>query len=94
MISSTVAMYNDPGNDINGGWSFWTWKKVPGKNPALEAITPTSNWVTVMNWLGAPDKKNIPSSSQSLSALAEFVQAVRFENNHIDSQMLAALQQK
>jgi len=40
MIASTVRMYGDPLNRIDAGWSYWTWKKVLVRNPALVEIHP------------------------------------------------------
>jgi endoglucanase len=90
MIASTVAMYNDPANEILGGWSFWTWKKVPTRWPTLLAITPPAGWQPLLDWLNKPNK-NVPDRAQSISGLNEFVRAARLENTTLDQAMLDAL---
>ncbi len=90
MIGTTVQLYEDPANAVNGGWSFWTWKKAPGRYPALVAITLPDDWKKVMDWVNSPSK-NQPDHAFVLAAMNQFIQAVRLENTRIDPQMLAAL---
>jgi len=91
MIGSTVQMFEDPANQINGGWSFWTWKKVPGRHPALDAIDPPADWTALMSWVSSPKRYPQPSPDQARAGMQDFIQAIRFENTHLDPQMLQAL---
>lgn len=93
MIGSTVAMYEDSSNEVNGGWSFWTWKKVPGRFPALVAVDVPEDWRAVIEWIGDPKHAPQPSQEQALAGMRQFAQAVRLENTHLDERMLAALRQ-
>ncbi len=77
MIGSTVAMYEDPANGITAGWSFWTWKKVPGKYPALATITVPGEWQAVFNWISNPKKNPQPSLAEAQAGMDEFVQAIQ-----------------
>jgi len=91
MIATTVQMFEDPAHEINGGWSFWTWKKVPGRHPALVAIDPPGDWTAVMAWISDPKHSPQPSADQAWTGMQDFIQAVRLENTHMDPQMLQAL---
>jgi endoglucanase len=91
MISSTVRMYEDPANAVSGGWSFWTWKKVPGKWPALVAITVPAKWQAIFDWINNSKKNPQLTAEDALKGMDEFIQAVRFENTDVDPQMLGAL---
>jgi hypothetical protein len=90
MIASTVAMYDDSANQVTGGWSFWTWKKVPSRWPTLVTITPPDGWQTLLDWLNSPTK-NLPDRAGVLAALNRFVHATRLENATIDHKMLNSL---
>jgi len=90
-IASTVRMYADPANEITGGWSFWPWKKVPVRNPALVEIHPPDNWTAVINWIGNPKRNPRPTPVQAQAGMQAFLEAVRFENTTIDARMLGAL---
>ncbi len=92
MVATTVVMYDDPTNLVNGGWSFWTWKKVSSRWPTLIPIQPPDGWQALLNWLNSPNK-NVPDRAQTMATLNAFVQASRLENTHIDRQMLDALNQ-
>ena len=91
MISSTVDMYEDPTNDVTAGWSFWTWKKVPSKYPALDAISVPPGWQAVINWVDAPSKNPQPTAQQALDAMNAFVNAVQLQNTQLDPRMVDAL---
>jgi len=91
MIASTVAMYEDPANAVNGGWSFWTWKKVPGKYPALVAITVPPRWQALFDWINNPKKNPQPTPADVQAGMQDFLQAVRYGNAAVDPQMLQAL---
>ncbi len=91
MIASTVAMYEDPANAVAGGWSFWTWKKVPGKWPALAAVTVPPGWQAIFDWINDPKKNPQPSAADARTGMDEFIDAVRWENSRIDPLMLQAL---
>ena len=91
MITTTVQMYEDPANRVSVGWSFWTWKKVPVRNPALVAIDPPESWTAVINWIGDPRRNPPPAPEQARAGMRAFLQAVRFENTSIDPLMLEAL---
>jgi len=93
MIDSTIAMFENPDNEINAGWCFWTWKKVPGRYPALEAITEPVSWKAVIDWIGDPKHNPQPSLNQAQDGMNAFIQAIQLENDHLDPQMLAALTQ-
>jgi endoglucanase len=93
MIDSTVAMYENPDNEVSGGWCFWTWKKVPGKHPALLAITAPRSWMAVIDWIGDPNHTPQPSVSQAQEGMNAFLQAIRNENDSLDPQMQSALTQ-
>lgn len=90
MITSTVAMYDDPANQITGGWSFWAWKKVSTKWPTLVAITPPDGWQSLLDWLNSPNK-NVPDRATAMTTLAKFIQVTRLENTTLDQKMLDAL---
>ena len=92
MIGTTVQMYEDPANEVNGGWSFWTWKKVPGWHPALMAIQITQNWTNVMNWIASPSS-NKPDPAVVAAGMNEFIQSIQLKNNHLDQRMYDALSQ-
>jgi endoglucanase len=92
MIATTVAMYDDAANQVNGGWSFWAWKKVSSRWPTLIPITPPGGWQTLLDWLNLPNK-NEPDRAKAITTLNAYVQASRIENTHIDQQMLDALNQ-
>jgi len=91
MITTTVQMYEDPANRVTAGWSFWTWKKVPVRNPALVAIDPPESWNAVIGWIGDPKHNPQPSPEQARTGMHDFLQAVRFENTSVDPLMLEAL---
>jgi len=91
MITTTVQMYEDPANRVTAGWSFWTWKKVPVRNPALVAIDPPESWNAVIGWIGDPKHNPQPSPEQARTGMHDFLQAVRFENTSVDPLMLGAL---
>lgn len=91
IIASTVALYEDPSNDVEGGWSFWTWKKVPYRYPALVPIKVPADWQGVINWVDSPTKNPQPSPSSAINGMNEFVQAVQLQNTQIDPKMLQAL---
>jgi endoglucanase len=91
MIGSTVAMYEDPANGVTAGWSFWTWKKVPGKYPALATITVPEAWQAVLNWISNPKKSPQPTQVEAQVGMEEFIQAVQLRNTPIDLQMAQAL---
>ncbi|MBN1441016.1 MAG: cellulase family glycosylhydrolase [Anaerolineales bacterium] len=91
IIASTVAMYEDLANGVAGGWSFWTWKKVPGKWPALAAITVPARWQAVFDWINDPKKSPRPSAEDALKGMEEFLDAVRLENTHGNERMMEAL---
>jgi len=91
MIASTVRMYEDPENQITGGWSFWTWKKVPERNPALMAIRSPASWTALIDWIGYPRRNARPTPEQAREGMQAFLEAVRFENTTIDARMLEAL---
>jgi hypothetical protein len=91
MIDTTVAMYEDPANEVNAGWSFWTWKKVPGTYPALVAITVPPRWQAIFNWINDPVVYPQPSAADAQAGMDDFIQAVRYGNTRIDPRMLQAL---
>jgi len=91
MIGSTVNLFEDPANGVNAGWSFWTWKKVPGKYPALAAISIPDRWQAIFNWINNPKKYPPPAAADALAGMNDFIQAVRLSNTPIDPQMLQAL---
>jgi hypothetical protein len=90
MIATTVAMYDDPANQIDGGWSFWTWKKVSTRWNTLVTITPPDGWQALLDWLNSPTKTP-PDRANALATLGKFVQASRLENTALDSKMLDSL---
>jgi hypothetical protein len=91
VIAETVAMYEDPANAVASGWSFWTWKMVSGKWPALAGITVPPRWQAVFDWTNNPRKNPEPTEADALKGMDEFIEAVRYENTHLDGQMLEAL---
>ncbi|MGD0173630.1 MAG: cellulase family glycosylhydrolase [Anaerolineales bacterium] len=91
MIGSTVAMYENSGNGVTAGWPFWTWKKVPGKYPALATITVPDGWQAVFNLISNPKKNPQPSLAEAQAGMDEFVHAVQLRNTPIDPQMAQAL---
>lgn len=93
MIDSTVAMFENPDNEISAGWCFWTWKKVPGNHPALMAISEPQSWKTVIDWIGDPNHNPQPTPSQAQEGMNAFIQAIQLENDSLDPQMRAALTQ-
>jgi hypothetical protein len=91
MIASTLAMYEDPANAVAGGWSFWTWKKVSGKWPAMVGITVPARWQAIFDWINDPKKNPEPSAADARRGMDEFIEAVRYENTRVDPLMLEAL---
>lgn len=91
MIASTVRMYDDPANRITGGWSFWTWKKVPERSPALVAVRSPASWTAVIDWISYPRRNARPTPEQARAGMQAFLEAVRFENTTFDARMLDAL---
>ena len=91
MISTTVDMYDDPSNEVNAGWSFWTWKKVPGYYPALIAIKIPPRFQAVFDWINDPITNPKPSAADTQAGMDDFIQAVRYENTQVDPQMMQAL---
>jgi endoglucanase len=91
MIDTTVTMYEDPANDVNAGWSFWTWKKVPGTYPALDAVTVPPSFQAIFNWINNPVTSPKPTAAEAQAGMDDFIQAVRFENTRIDPKMQQAL---
>ncbi len=91
MIASTVAMYEDPSNEVTAGWSFWTWKKVPTRYPALIAIREPESWKLVIDWIGDPKHNPQPTRDQTMTGMRDFLTAIRLENDQVDPSMLAAL---
>lgn len=91
MIDTTVAMYEDPPNEVNAGWSFWTWKKAPGRYPALVAVTVPPRWQAIFNWINDPVVYPQPSAADAQAGMDDFIQAVRYGNARVDPQMLQAL---
>jgi hypothetical protein len=91
IIASTVAMYEDPANAVAGGWSFWTWKKVPVKWPALGVITVPARWLAIFDWINDPKKTPQPSAEDALKGMEEFLEAVWLENTHVDERTMEAL---
>lgn len=91
MIATTVVMYDDPANEVNGGWSFWAWKKVSSRWPTLIPIQPPGGWQSLLEWLNSPNK-NVPDRAKTLAMLNAYVQAARLENTRIDPRMLGALE--
>lgn len=91
MIESTRQLVQDPAYGFVG-WAFWTWKKVPKRYPALVAIQPTPAWQKVIQWVSAPRWPNEkPSAEEAKRGIAEFLSAVRYENNVPNNQMIKAL---
>jgi hypothetical protein len=91
MIASTVAMYEDPANAVAGGWSFWTWKKVSGKWPALVGITVPARWQAIFDWINDPRKNPQPTAADALKGMDEFIEAVKYKNTNADEKMMEAL---
>jgi endoglucanase len=91
MINTTVDLYEDPMNEVNAGWSFWTWKKVPGTYPALVAVTAPPRWQAVMDWINDPIVSPRPSAAEAQAGMDDFIQAVRYGDARIDPQMMQAL---
>jgi hypothetical protein len=91
MIESTRQMVEEPAYGFVG-WAFWTWKKVPKKFPALFAIQPTPAWQKFIQWVSAPRWPNEkPTAEEAKRGIAEFLTAVRHENNAPNNQMIKAL---
>ena len=91
MIATTVALYENPANEVNAGWSFWTWKKVPGTYPALDVVTVPPRFQDIFNWINDPVAYPRPSAADAQAGMDDFVRAVRYENTRIDPQMMQAL---
>lgn len=91
MIESTRLLVEDPAYRFVG-WTFWTWKKVPKRYPALLAIQPTPAWQKVIQWVSAPRWPNEkPTAEEAQRGMTEFLSAVRYENNVTNNQMIMAL---
>ena len=91
MIATTVDMFEDPANEVNAGWSFWTWKKVPGYYPALIAVSVPSRFQAVFDWINDPITNPKPSAAEAQAGMDDFIQAARYENTQLDPQMIQAL---
>jgi Cellulase (glycosyl hydrolase family 5) len=91
MISTTMEMYEDPANEVNAGWSFWTWKKVPGTYPALVSVTVPPRFQAIFNWINDPVVYSRPTAEEAQAGMNDFIEAVRYGNAKIDPKMLQAL---
>lgn len=93
VMDSTVAMYEDPLNGVDGQ-SFWTWKRVPGSInnfPTLRQVLKPASWQPVLDWLDQAWFAN-PTADQIRQGLADFLVQLRLENTSEDASMVAALQ--
>lgn len=102
IVDSTVAMYEDHVNGIDG-YAYWTWKRTPSKAmntcnipgyqdfPALRRVAPNSLlWQPVVNWLDHVASAN-PSATQIRAGLNDYLTKLRFENTLEDASTVAAL---
>lgn len=91
MIASTAALYNDPANDVNGGWAYFTWKRAPTSYPGLAVITIPGSWQSVMNWIVSPLFNKKPTAAAAATGMQDFVNAVKLANTPVDQQMAGIL---
>jgi hypothetical protein len=91
MIRSTVDMYEDPANEVNAGWSYWTWKKVPNYYPTLVGVNAPPRFKAIFDWINNPVTSPKPTAEEAQAGLNDFIQAVRYENAIVDPQMMQAL---
>ncbi|MGA2489490.1 MAG: cellulase family glycosylhydrolase [Anaerolineales bacterium] len=91
MLASTIALYDDPSNEVNAGWAYWTWKKAPMQYPALLEINLPVTWLPVMNWIAQPGRYPQPTREQALAGMADFTRAIRLPDNVLDAKMADVL---
>ncbi len=90
MISSTVAMFEDPANLVSGH-CFWTWKKTSSRFPALMRIEAPQAWRRVAAWIELPLDSRRPSRKEALRGVKGFLEAVAIDKCVLDKGMLEAL---
>jgi hypothetical protein len=90
MISSTAAMYTEPGSGLSG-FSFWTWKKVPNNTPHLVGITAAMPaWKKLVSWM-ANGWNAKPSVAEARQGMDEFLEAARLSNCELNPDMATGL---
>jgi len=90
IVKKTVAIYERPENHISG-WAYWTWKKVPNRFPALCGIKKTDSWSMLVKWMHHPAFHKRPTNEQATAAVNDFLKNCRFQNNVMDTTMMAIL---
>jgi endoglucanase len=90
MIDSTVALFANPENDVDG-WAFWTWKRGPAPNPTLMTIDLPPQWKHVVERDSSPLALGKPRGNETLEAMQQFVQAIRLDHNRPDAKMISIL---
>jgi endoglucanase len=90
VLTATCKVMEDPAYHFSG-WCFWTWKKVQNGYPALNGIPASANWTTLMGAIKSKGKRKAVTKEFALSAMKEFLAAVRFSKNAEDATLYSIL---
>ncbi len=90
MIDSTLALFDNPANDVDG-WAFWTWKRGPAPNPTLMTIDLPAQWKHVVERDSSPLALGKPKGNETREAMQEFIQAIQLDHNQPDQKMISVL---
>ncbi|HZN93847.1 MAG TPA: cellulase family glycosylhydrolase [Myxococcales bacterium] len=90
MIHSTTDLYVEEGSGLCG-FSFWSWKKVPGSSAYAAGITAEiPKWKKLIAWV-ANGFHARPTREEALQGMDEFIEATRLENGTVDRDLVLAL---
>jgi hypothetical protein len=90
MIDSTLALFRNPENDVDG-WAFWTWKRAPAPHPTLMTIDLPAQWKHVVERDSSPLALGKPKANETREAIEEFIQAIRLDRDQPDQKMISVL---
>lgn len=74
---------------LMAGWTQFTWKQSPGFG-ALQDIQPTAASTRLVDFMNDPTRAR-PTAAEAQQGMADFIQAVRFENTLPDADFRAVL---
>ncbi|MBC7863641.1 MAG: cellulase family glycosylhydrolase, partial [Bacteroidia bacterium] len=89
-LKYTRSVFESPENNFCG-WSFWTWKKVSNKYPALNQINPGVHWTVLIEAIQFRGKRKAITKESALLAMKEFLVSIRCANNSTDKALLDIL---
>ena len=94
-LKEIITYYEKPDSNVNG-WIYWPWKRVPENDVdryrVLMTIHSTPKWDKVRYFcasLFGLGKK--PSREEALEGMAEFIEAMKIENNTLDYKTMQVL---